>query len=284
MQAGVAESTETLLQSADGQDAAKLTNSFKYGVCVWACGNAPRPICRSLIETHQTLEPGISYTGERLGGRILIDPWLRMIGNQDGSVFALGDCAENEEGPLPQTAQVAAQQGAFVAHLLNDEVGRVMSEADAQAYQYGGRVQDAIEEGVRAGDAVALALQQSDRRLARPFEFLSLGILAYVGNRKALAQVLLFPATSGSLMLALMAARSLSPPHVPTLPPTRSAFCLGTPCLSSFAAAAALTNESRAGRGSIAEKRRPTAGIQPARSCGVDPVALGLPYQAGSIP
>ena len=35
-----------------------------------------------------------------------------------------GDCAETEEGPLPQTAQVAAQQGAFVAHLLNDEINR----------------------------------------------------------------------------------------------------------------------------------------------------------------
>ena len=40
-----------------------------------------------------------------------------------------GDCAETEEGPLPQTAQVAAQQGAFVAHLLNDEINRAATAA-----------------------------------------------------------------------------------------------------------------------------------------------------------
>ena len=77
-------------------------------------------------------------------------------------------------------AQVAAQQGAFVAHLLND---------DAPPAEYGVKVREALEEGVRDGDEVARAVAQSEARLARPFEFLSLGILAYVGNRKAIAQV-----------------------------------------------------------------------------------------------
>lgn len=208
MQAGVSESTDTLLES--GQDTRKLTN-IKYGVCVWACGNGPRPICRQLIETHQTSAPGRSYAGERIGGRILIDPWLRMIGLGDGSVFALGDCAESEEGPLPQTAQVAAQQGAYLAHLLNDEVGRAVSPRE-QAGQYGGRVEAAIEAGVRAGDPVAAALKAkrgTDVKLARPFEFLSLGILAYVGNQKALAQVNLQETRS---WLSLARARPLALP------------------------------------------------------------------------
>ena len=36
---------------------------------------------------------------------------------------------------------------------------------------------------------MATALSKTKRPLARPFEFLSLGILAYIGNRRALAQV-----------------------------------------------------------------------------------------------
>jgi NADH dehydrogenase FAD-containing subunit len=210
------ESTETLLKSGESTETllksgASTTSTIRYGVCVWACGNGPRPICRELIQAHQTTAPGTSYTGhQRLHARILVDPWLRMIGVGDGSVFALGDCAESEEEPLPQTAQVAAQQGAFVAsrpyryltvtlpyllcqqvaaqqgafvaHLLND---------DAPPEQYGDKVREALEEGVREGDEVARALAQSTVKLARPFEFLSLGILAYVGNRKAIAQVLI---------------------------------------------------------------------------------------------
>lgn len=148
-------------------------------MCVWACGNSARPLSRDLIQTHQATE------STRPGNRILVDPWLRMVGVLDGSVFALGDCAEGEEGPLPQTAQVAAQQGAFVAHTLNDEIGA----SPEQVSRFSPKVWEAIREGVAKGDPVATALSESKRPLARPFEFLSLGILAYVGNRRAIAQV-----------------------------------------------------------------------------------------------
>lgn len=66
------------------------------------------------------------------------------------SVYALGDCAELEKSPLPVTAQVAQQQGKHLGKTLN--------------------------------------------RLARgkpvsPFTFKDLGMLAYIGSRKALADL-----------------------------------------------------------------------------------------------
>lgn len=46
-----------------------------------------------------------------------MDSYLRVIGAED--VIALGDCSALAVDRLPATAQVAAQQGAYVAHLIN---------------------------------------------------------------------------------------------------------------------------------------------------------------------
>ena len=90
VQGAVTASTETL--SGGGGRGDSRTEVLPYGVCVWACGNSPRPLSRDLIQDHQASGSG------RAGNRILVDPWLRMVGVLDGSVFALGDCAEGEEG------------------------------------------------------------------------------------------------------------------------------------------------------------------------------------------
>ena len=60
-------------------------------------------------------------------GKLLVDPWLRVQGlptESFGSILAMGDASliseiNKKEGVLPQTAQVAAQQGAYVARLFN---------------------------------------------------------------------------------------------------------------------------------------------------------------------
>jgi len=36
-------------------------------------------------------------------------------------IFALGDCCANPHAPLPALAQVAEQQGRYLAHVLNEE-------------------------------------------------------------------------------------------------------------------------------------------------------------------
>lgn len=159
------------------------TETISCGMCVWAAGNSPLPISLDLIKQQPE-------TAACKAGRILVDPWQRMVGVPDGSVFSIGDCCSYEEGPLPQTAQVAGQQGAYVARLLNREAD--VAEEDLDGYAYGYDVQREIERGVKERDPVAMALAQRTVPMAKPFEFLSFGILAYIGNSKALAQVFLF--------------------------------------------------------------------------------------------
>lgn len=57
-------------------------------------------------------------------GRLVIDSKLRLLSPQnqpllDGKIFALGDCAEDLQKPLPMLAQVASQQAIYLAKVLN---------------------------------------------------------------------------------------------------------------------------------------------------------------------
>ena len=49
-------------------------------------------------------------------GRLAVDPWLRVLGRRAAG-SGVGDCACGAP-PLPATAQVAAQQGEYLAGLL----------------------------------------------------------------------------------------------------------------------------------------------------------------------
>jgi NADH:ubiquinone reductase (non-electrogenic) len=65
-------------------------------------------------------------------------------------VWALGDCAAVGDPPLPATAQVAQQQGAYLAKLL---------------------------------------VAKLEGRPLKPFRFRSFGMLAYIGGHQALADL-----------------------------------------------------------------------------------------------
>ncbi|KAG9039011.1 NADH:ubiquinone oxidoreductase, partial [Tulasnella sp. UAMH 9824] len=76
-----------------------------YGLLVWAAGNVSRPITRDLmaqLPQHQTNRRGL-----------LVDDYLRLLGVND--VYAIGDCTATSYAP---TAQVATQQGRYLARLL----------------------------------------------------------------------------------------------------------------------------------------------------------------------
>eukprot|EP00181_Compsopogon_caeruleus_P006429 CAMPEP_0184680766 /NCGR_PEP_ID=MMETSP0312-20130426/3678_1 /TAXON_ID=31354 /ORGANISM="Compsopogon coeruleus, Strain SAG 36.94" /LENGTH=539 /DNA_ID=CAMNT_0027131105 /DNA_START=49 /DNA_END=1665 /DNA_ORIENTATION=- len=120
------------------------------GVCVWAAGNAPTNFARNLVKD-------VPEQASQKSGRILVDDYLRVVGLKD--VFAIGDCSEVVSGSLPASAQVAAQQGAYLARLLNKY------ELDEEPPK------------MRSGNS------------ARPFRFLSLGILAYIGSDQALVEI-----------------------------------------------------------------------------------------------
>ncbi|XP_013399906.1 probable NADH dehydrogenase [Lingula anatina] len=82
-------------------------------------------------------------------GQIMTDQYLRVLGDPTGNVYALGDCAEVEHMPLPCTAQVAERQGRYICKALCEK-----NPADV-----------------------------------KPFVFKSLGMLAYIGDYKALTDM-----------------------------------------------------------------------------------------------
>lgn len=177
-------------ESRENSDSGVVSGELPYGLCVWAAGNAPREISE-LLQYKLDASVTSSSTFKRTG-RLEVDPWLRLRGVPElGSIFALGDCSviRNEvvsgdlvlgEGILPQTAQVAGQQGAYVARLFN------------RGYQL------AVPAGPRLSESKlkssfwlkALGAEQAD-----PFRFLNLGLLAYVGADQAVAQVQLGEST-----------------------------------------------------------------------------------------
>ena len=123
-------------------------------------------------------------------GRIPVDRWQRALGARPGSILAIGDASgtvgENAS-PLPQTAQVAAQQGAFVARLLNrgyDLSGDIAPEIK-MIYFF---LLQLINHEAQKDDIVKNKLR-GHVSAAKPFQFLNLGQLAYTGGGEALSQV-----------------------------------------------------------------------------------------------
>lgn len=105
------------------------------GMVIWAAGNAPTDLVASL---------GLPL--ER--GRIRVDNYLRVPGRE--GVYAMGDCTIGGDPPLPATAQVAQQQGKYLAG--------------------------------------ALERRRRDEEAA-PFKFKAQGMLAYIGGGQALADL-----------------------------------------------------------------------------------------------
>jgi NADH:ubiquinone reductase (non-electrogenic) len=106
------------------------------GLILWAAGNAAVPFVKTL---------GVPLDRR---GRILVDASLRLPGRED--VYAVGDCAAVEEPPLPATAQVAQQQGKYLAKALE---------------------------------------RRRQGRPVEPFRFRAQGMLAYIGGGQALADL-----------------------------------------------------------------------------------------------
>lgn len=106
------------------------------GLVIWAGGNAMVPLVDQL---------GVAKDQR---GRIRVDDHLRVSGRE--GVYALGDCAASGEPALPATAQVAQQQGKYLARVLRREL---------------------------RGAATP------------PFRFRAMGMLAYIGGGQALADL-----------------------------------------------------------------------------------------------
>jgi len=109
------------------------TTTIPYGTLVWCAGIKAHPFVRDF---------GLPLNKE--GSLILVDDRFRVQG-EDG-IFAIGDCAAIVGHHLPQTAQVAKQQAAYLAKFLNE----------------------------------------GSPDNAKPFKFKSLGTMAYLGGHTAI--------------------------------------------------------------------------------------------------
>ncbi|KAK6192799.1 hypothetical protein SNE40_004210 [Patella caerulea] len=102
----------TLIQSSVTEvfkDSVKLKDGtiLPCGLVVWSTGLAPRWFTQNLKVAKNTR------------GQILTDSYLQVLEDKSGSVYALGDCADIADVPLPCTAQVAERQGRYLTDVLN---------------------------------------------------------------------------------------------------------------------------------------------------------------------
>eukprot|EP00633_Aureoumbra_lagunensis_P001572 CAMPEP_0197288990 /NCGR_PEP_ID=MMETSP0890-20130614/6194_1 /TAXON_ID=44058 ORGANISM="Aureoumbra lagunensis, Strain CCMP1510" /NCGR_SAMPLE_ID=MMETSP0890 /ASSEMBLY_ACC=CAM_ASM_000533 /LENGTH=509 /DNA_ID=CAMNT_0042760103 /DNA_START=132 /DNA_END=1658 /DNA_ORIENTATION=+ len=148
-----------------------------YGIAVWCAGTAPQPFMETLLDRLPQ--------SARAGRLVAVDDWLRVRLNDSsielGSIMALGDCSRvinDDEVFLPQTAQVASQQGAYAARFLNRAYDATLTPPVLNQNAYSSKPLE---------KAWLNLLRQASN--APKFNFLNLGILAYVGGGEALAEV-----------------------------------------------------------------------------------------------
>jgi NADH dehydrogenase FAD-containing subunit len=176
--ASVKEVTEKTIILSDGRE-------DPYGLAVWAGGNGPLPITLQMIDAlgeEQKKEQEIAR------GRVAIDPWLRVIGG-DGDILSFGDCSCITQGQLPATAQVASQQGEYLAQLFNKKYNMSPAVTEEGIFPPPKVEADTV---TTISDLIS-SFSTGSNDFARPFQFLNLGILAYTGGGSALAQVEVVP-------------------------------------------------------------------------------------------
>ncbi|AGO12730.1 AaceriADR262Cp [[Ashbya] aceris (nom. inval.)] len=135
-----------------------------YGVLVWATGNAPRDVSKSLMAK---LDQQTSPRG------LLINDKLQLLGAED-SIYAMGDCTFYP-GLFP-TAQVAHQEGEYLAHVLKKQ-----HKIDHLRWQL------AHAEPSQA-PRIAARLEKAEAAI-QPFKYNHQGALAYIGSEKAIADI-----------------------------------------------------------------------------------------------
>ncbi|MCJ1238466.1 NADH:ubiquinone oxidoreductase [Varicellaria rhodocarpa] len=157
-------------------DGTKELEILPYGLLVWATGNAVRPVVKDLMSQIP------AQKDSRRG--LAVNEYLVVNGTEN--VWAVGDCAIANYAP---TAQVASQEGAFLARLFNS-----LSKTEAINAEL---AELSIAQSKASGDdrneifAHMKALQKQLRRLKQigPFEYSHQGSLAYIGSERAVADI-----------------------------------------------------------------------------------------------
>ena len=168
---------KTIEAESTAPDGSKHKEILPYGLLVWATGNALRPVVRDLMSQIP------AQKDSRRG--LAVNEYLVVKGAEN--VWAVGDCAIANYAP---TAQVASQEGAFLARLFNslaqtETINKelaVLSEEQAKAPSPDTR------------NEIFAHMKNLQKRLKRvkqmgPFEYSHQGSLSYIGADKAVADI-----------------------------------------------------------------------------------------------
>jgi NADH:ubiquinone reductase (non-electrogenic) len=166
---------KTVEAEATGPDGKKTMEIMPYGLLVWATGNAVRLVVKDLMSQIP------AQKDSRRG--LAVNEYLVVQGTKD--IWATGDCAVAGYAP---TAQVASQEGAFLARLFN-----TMAKTEAIETQ----IHDLSSSlNLQPGNTAEIAkeIEAHERQLRRvkdikPFHYTHQGSLAYIGSERAVADV-----------------------------------------------------------------------------------------------
>ena len=158
-------------------DGSKEKQVLPYGALVWATGNAVRPVVRDLMA--QIPQQASSRRG------LAVNEYLVVDGTH--GIWALGDCSATKYTP---TAQVASQQGTFLARLFNSMAqteeleGELKKLEQLQTEAANQDDREALEKKVQIKTKALRKIKQ-----LRPFEYSHQGSLAYIGMDRAVADI-----------------------------------------------------------------------------------------------
>lgn len=158
-------------------DGSKTTETIPYGLLVWATGNAVRPVVRDLMSQIP------AQKNSRRG--LAVNEYLVVNGTEN--VWAVGDCAVTNYAP---TAQVASQEGAFLARLFNTMAKTEAIEQELKRLSVAQQEAKNEEERNKIFDEIR-ELQRQLRRTKQigPFQYSHQGSLAYIGKERAVADI-----------------------------------------------------------------------------------------------
>ncbi|OXV07660.1 hypothetical protein Egran_04576 [Elaphomyces granulatus] len=158
-------------------DGSKEIETIPYGLLVWATGNAVRSVVRDLMNQIP------AQKSSRRG--LAVNEYLVVNGTEN--IWAVGDCAITNYAP---TAQVANQEGAFLARLFNtmaktDDIERELKKLSAA---------QAVAKNEEERNKVFDEIKERQKQLRRtkqigPFQYSHQGSLAYIGKERAVADI-----------------------------------------------------------------------------------------------
>lgn len=167
---------KTVEAESTGPDGKKVTEVMPYGLLVWATGNAVRPVIKDLMSKIP------AQKDSRRG--LAVNEYLVVQGTKD--IWATGDCAVAGYAP---TAQVASQEGAFLARLFNTMAKTELLESQINDLSSSLNVTAKIPAADAANELEGLQKQLRRVRDVKPFHYTHQGSLAYIGSERAVADV-----------------------------------------------------------------------------------------------